>query len=110
MSNLKALPLPELKSIAALAFQSMSQARPSRGRGGCGRVYIEFSDGIRDNSKIKSTLQEQGFKVTRRPYHKGVRIYVGYDNATGHEFNMADNAAAVFKEHGISCYVDGDGD
>lgn len=110
MSELKFFSTTDLNAIAEKAFQAMGNAEATGSRGGCGRVYIEFSGGIRDNSKVKSTLQNTGFKVTRRPNFNGVRIYVGYDNASGKEFSMADKAASIFQEHGIRCYVDADGD
>lgn len=100
----------ELLSIAHKAHASMYNSINGGSRGGCGRVYIEFVETIRVNSKVKKIFERAGFKMTKRPMFSGVRIYVGYDNATGKEFSMADKAFEVLKSYGIHCYVDGDGD
>lgn len=100
----------ELLSIAREAHTNMYNAVASGSRGGCGRVYIEFVKTIRANSKVKKIFERAGFKMTKRPMASGVRIYVGYDNATGKEFTMAEKAFEVLKKYDIRCYVDGDGD
>lgn len=93
----------------ALAARNNIDGIP-RQRGGCGRVYIEFSDRIRKGSKVAKAFEAAGFKMFPRPHFSGVRIYVGYDNATGKEWAEGVAIAKVFKDAGIPCYVDGDGD
>ena len=110
MKGLKDFEPKMLESIASKANMAMYGAVASGSRGGCGRVYIEFLDTIRANSKIKKIFERAGFKMTKRPMFSGVRIYVGYDNATGYEFAMAEKACEVLKSYDIRCYVDGDGD
>ena len=101
--------------IAALRIVLSSDVTP-RGCvpvGGCGRVYIELSDmKVRSNSKIVKEAEALGFKMTLRPYHGNnhSRLYMGYDNATGYEWFRAENVAAILRNNGIKCYVDGDGD
>lgn len=103
--------IPTLREAAYKALMAARDATATGGRCGCGRVYLEFSEKFRSNSKVAKTLESMGFKLTSRPYRTGKsRIYVGYDNATGHAWDMAERMAAVFKEAGIGVYVDGDPD
>lgn len=100
-----------IKKVGPLAYAAgLNASGVKRVYGGCGRVYIEIIGGVRKGSKIAKTFESVGFKMLKRPNSSGVRIYVGYDNATGHEFVKADAIAEVLKENGIGCYVDADGD
>lgn len=109
----------ELQNIAKLAFDAMATAKATGSRGGCGRVYVELYDekykSPRKGSKVAKAFESAGFKMFSRPGYTGVRIYVGYDNATGLEYNKGEIVAATLKanglaDHGLKCSVDGDGD
>lgn len=110
----------ELQNIAKLAFDAMSAAsHHAMPRGGCGRVYVElYTDqykSIRKGSKVAKAFESAGFKMFPRPNHTGVQIYIGYDNATGREWNKGEAVAATLKanglgDHGLKCSVSGDGD
>lgn len=109
----------ELLNIAKLAFDAMSTATRTGSRGGCGRVYVElFTDqykSIRKGSVVAKTFEKAGFKMFTRPNCTGVQIYIGYDNASGLEWDMGEKVAASLKanglaEHGLKCSVSGDGD
>lgn len=100
-----------IKVAAEDAFKASQEAVVAKGSvGGCGRVYVEFGDTLRKGGKVAKVLEKAGFKMFSRPYWSGVHLYVGYDNASGREFAVAENIVATFKAHGIACYVDGDGD
>lgn len=99
-----------LPAILTAAIESARSATTKGSVGGCGRVYIVLSEVPRANSKIYKIFGNYGFKFMNRPYSTRKCIYMGYDNATGKEWYQAEAAAKVFKDNGISCYVDGDGD
>jgi hypothetical protein len=109
----------ELQNIAKLAFDAMATAKTTGSRGGCGRVYVELSDenykSIRKGSKVAKVFEKAGFKMFPRPGYTGVRIYIGYDNATGLEYAKGEKVVEILKanglaDHGLKCSVDGDGD
>lgn len=109
----------ELIQIAKIAFDAMKGATATGSRGGCGRVYVEITDekykSIRKGSKVAKAFESAGFKMFPRPGYTGVRIYIGYDNASGKEWNAGELVAQSLKangldSHGLKCYVDGDGD
>lgn len=102
------------KNAAQAAFEASRNPTAIGSVGGCGRVYVEVHDvnykGIRKGSKVAKAFEAAGFRMTERPHQSGVRIYVGYDNATGREWNRGEIIARVLKEKGVLAYVDGDGD
>lgn len=109
----------ELQNITKLAFDAMATATRVGSRGGCGRVYVELFDvnykTIRKGSKVAKAFESAGFKMFPRPGYTGVRIYIGYDNATGLEWDKGEKVVASLKanglaDHGLKCSVDGDGD
>lgn len=101
-------------NAAKAAFEASRNPTAIGSVGGCGRVYVEIHDvnykGIRKGSKVAKAFEAAGFRMTERPHRSGVRIYVGYDNATGREWNRGETIASVLKEKGVLAYVDGDGD
>ncbi len=102
--------LAKLNDVLKAANLAKSEATGGRVYGGCGRVYIVLMEVPRSNSKIYKLFESHGFKFRSRPYMSRKSIYMGYDNATGIEWNQAEAVAKVFKENGIDCYVDGDSD
>jgi len=102
------------KNAAKAAFDASRNPARIGSVGGCGFVYVEIHDvnykGIRKGSKVAKAFEDVGFRMTARPNSSGVRIYVGYDNATGLEWNRGEIIAKVLKENGVLAYVDGDGD
>lgn len=109
----------ELQNIAKLAFDAMATATRVGSRGGCGRVYVElFTDQyktIRKGSAVAKAFEKAGFKMFTRPNYTGVQIYIGYDNATGLEWDMGEKVVESLRanglaEHGLKCGISGDGD
>lgn len=107
----------DIINAAKQAYSQMAKAVSTGSRGGCGRVYVEITDhkykSIRKGSKVAKAFEAAGFKMFPRPGYTGVRIYIGYDNATGKEWAQGEAVAESLKAAGIpdlKFYVDGDGD
>lgn len=100
--------LNEVERIVRVASESVVNAKRIGSVGGCGRVYVSLGK-IRKGSKVEKIISRY-FKLMSRPYSTYKQIYVGYDNASGLEWNMGELIAKTFNDNGISAYVDGDGD
>lgn len=100
--------LVKLEEICKEAVHNSNTAKAIGSVGGCGRVYVSLGT-IRSNSKVMKIL-EKHFKMTKRPHYKSKQLYVGYDNATGREWDKGCKIMETFKKYDIDAYVDGDGD
>ena len=93
------------------AMEAARGAKKIGSVGGCGRVYVVLPENVRRGSKVHKAFESVGLRLMLRPYYKGLRnIYIGYDVATGLEWNQGEIIAVKLTEFGIKCYVDGDGD
>jgi len=102
------------QQAAVKAFEAGRAAKAIGSVGGCGRVYVDVCDdgykSMRKGSKVAKAFEAAGFRVTSRPGYTGVQLYIGYDNASGYEWNRGELVAASLKASGIKAILSGDGD
>lgn len=84
------------------AMQAKADPVPARMYLSCARVYVTvFGPKKRI---VKAAAAKLGLKWT----HRG--LYVGYDNATGHEYMRGEAIARALTAAGVSCYQHTDQD
>lgn len=92
------------------AFQAATLTDTHHPICGCGRVYVDLGR-IRKGSKLSCIIASYGRPMTRRPYCGTQRfLYVGYDNATGHQWGMGEAFAASMRASGFNATVLADPD
>lgn len=87
-------------------------AKRDAGRSGpgyaCGRIYVAFAGLDRAaRQRLKNWAAFRGRTFTGRDGHVSDAIYVGYDNATGHETAQGEAIVAHLTGWGVRCYVEG---
>jgi len=118
----------QAKQIAEAIKEGYSRGKAIGSVGGCGRAYVKISDprtvedllaGVKvDKKAFNAQIKEfakgcelAGMSYLKEAYGVGKHVlYIGYDNATGLEWNRGEEIAKALRAIGLNVYVDGQGD
>lgn len=106
MSNISSKQISEAFNFSKLNINLNSKKPP---RAYCGRVYLTILDKIRQGSAIQKNLSNiTGMRILKKSGNKLMSLYVGYDNATGEELQLAYSMQVEFEKIGLKCFVEAD--